>query len=54
MLRYFSVDITCSEKQFFVRIKFEENCELIRTIRTINVSPQVLRRVISSQLEAIS
>ena len=48
MLRYFSVDITCSEKQFFVRlIKFEENCELIRTI---NVSPQVLRRVISSQL----
>lgn len=51
MLRYFSVDITCSEKQFFVRIKFEENCELIRTI---NVSPQVLRRVISSQLEAIS
>lgn len=51
MLRYFSVDITCSEKQFFVSIKFEENCELIRTI---NVSPQVLRRVISSQLEAIS
>ena len=51
MLRYFSVDITCSEKQFFVRIKFEENCELIGTI---NVSPQVLRRVISSQLEAIS
>lgn len=51
MLRYFSVDITCSEKQFFVRIKFEENCELIRTI---NVSPQVLRRVILSQLEAIS
>ena len=51
MLRYFSVDITCSEKQFFVRMKFEENCELIRTI---NVSPQVLRRVISSQLEAIS
>ena len=51
MLRYFSVDITCSEKQFFVRIKFEENCELIRTI---NVSPQVLRRVISSHLEAIS
>ena len=51
MLRYFSVDMTCSEKQFFVRIKFEENCELIRTI---NVSPQVLRRVISSQLEAIS
>ena len=50
MLRYFSVDITCSEKQFFVRIKFEENCELIRTI---NVSPQVLRRVILSQLEAI-
>ena len=47
MLRYFSVDITCSEKQFFVRIKFEENCELIRTI---NVSPQVLRRVIPSQL----
>lgn len=51
MLRYFSVDITCSEKQFFVRIKFEENCELIRTI---NVSPQVLRRVILSQLKAIS
>ena len=51
MFRYFYVDITCSEKQFFVRIKFEENCELIRTI---NVSPQVLRRVISSQLEAIS
>lgn len=51
MFRYFSVNITCSEKQFFVRIKFEENCELIRTI---NVSPQVLRRVISSQLEAIS
>ena len=51
MLRYFSVGITCSEKQFFVRIKFEENCELIRTI---NVSPQVLRRVISSQLEAVS
>lgn len=51
MLRYFSVDITCSEKQYLVRIKFEENCELIRTI---NVSPQVLRRVILSQLEAIS
>ena len=51
MLRYFSVDITCSKKQFFVGIKFEENCELIRTI---NVSPQVLRRVILSQLEAIS
>ena len=51
MLRYFSVDVTSSEMQFFVRIKFKENCELIRTI---NVSPQVLRRVISSQLEAIS